>query len=350
MKQIYPLRLIRYVVAIAILCLAVFGLHVFFHSKTLPTYEAPMTPVRVTKPEIGTIEKSIVFSGHVEADAMIPVVPLVQGTLLDYFIEEGSKVEKDQVLAKIDDEVFKSQLAQAKAAYLAYESSYKRVSELNKIGAATDQELDTLTAQRDASKAQLELAELQLSYSEVKAPVSGTVLKNMKHKGDIATNTAPMAVIADLDKLEVNLQIPEKYFALFNEEKREMEITITRPTDGATSTAHIISVAPYIDGKSKTFALKLGIDNPELFRPGMYIKASIVYDKLENSYILPQKLRKPEGSMYAVVDGKALYINENIEFENNEYFLVPKGYENSLFIVDGQNTVLDGESVSILED
>lgn len=350
MRQNYPVKITKYVVAIALLCIAVFGLQMFFSSRKLPTYEAPNTPVRAQKPEIGTIEKNIVFSGHVEADAMIPVVPLVQGTLLEYYIEEGSKVEKDQVLAKIDDDAFKSQRAQANAAYLAYENTYKRVAELNKIGAATDQELDSVTAQRDASKAQLELADLQLSYSSVKAPVSGTVLKSLKHKGDIATNTAPMAIIADLDKLEVNLQIPEKYFSLFNEEEREMEITITRPTDGASSKAHIISIAPYIDGESKTFALKLGIDTPSLFRPGMYIKAYITYDKMENVYILSQKVRKPDGSMYAVVDGKASYINKEIEFENNEYFLVPKGYEDVSFITEGQNNVLDGESVTVLED
>lgn len=350
MKKHNPFKLVKYIVFMALLCASVYGLQMFFDSKTTPTYEAPTTPVRVMKPEVGSIEKSIRFSGHVEADAMIPVVPLVQGTILDYFIEEGSYVHKDQVLAKIDDEAFKSQVAQAKAAALAYESSYKRVKELNSIGAATDQELDTITAQRDASKAQLDLANLQLSYSLVKAPVSGTVLKNLKHKGDIATNTSPMAVIADLEKLEVNLQIPEKYFSLFNEERKNMEIRITRPTDGAFSTAHIISIAPYIDGESKTFALKLGIDDPSLFRPGMYIKAEIVYDRMEDAYILPQSVRKPDGSMYSVVDGKARYINEKIEFENSASFLVPEGMEDSLFIYDGQNSVLDGEDVKVLED
>ncbi len=350
MSKFHPLKLVKYIVSIALLCAAVYGLQVFFDSKHTPTYEAPETPVRVMKPQVGSIEKSIRFSGHIEADAMIPVVPLVQGTILDYYIEEGSYVHKDQVLAKIDDEAFKSQVAQAKAAALAYESSYKRVKELNRIGAATDQELDSITAQRDASQAQLDLANLQLSYSLVKAPVSGTVLKNMKHKGDIATNTAPMAVIADLDRLEVNLQVPEKYFALFNESSNSMEITVTRPTDGVSSSAHIISIAPYIDGQSKTFAMKLGLDEPKFFRPGMYIKAEIIYDKVQDALILPQSVRKPDGAMYAVVDGKAKFIDADIEFENTESFLVPEGYEDALFIYDGQNSVLDGEAVKVLED
>ncbi len=342
-------RLLKYIIFFIIVAASLYGLNVFFSSRTRATYTPPLTPVTVTRAEKGNIEKGITFSSYIEASAMIPVVPFVSGTIEEYMIEAGDRVEKDQVLAVIDREAFYQQMLQARAQYLAYESAYGRVKELSALGAATAQDLDTVTAQRDAAAAQLELANLQLSYTEVKAPVAGTVLQAPQSKGDIASDRAPVAVIADLDDLVVNVSVPEKYYTVLNERKDNLIFTVTRDGDGASSPATLVSIAPFIDAATKTFKVKVRVDDPSLFTPGMYVKTEIIYERAEDITILSQSLRKSDGSLYALEDGKAKYVEFTPEIENDLYFQVPAGYEDALIIDEGHNGVLDGEEVRVME-
>ena len=97
---------------------------------------------------------------------MIPVVPFVSGTIMEYPIKSGMQINKGDLIAKIDDEPYKQQMLQAKAAYLGYQSTFERVENLYKANAATQQNYDSAKAQRDAAKAQYDLAILQMSKND----------------------------------------------------------------------------------------------------------------------------------------------------------------------------------------
>ena len=116
-------------------------------SETLPA-------VVIQKPVRQNLDESITITGYVEAKTMIPVVPFVNGTIMEYPAKAGDFVTKDTVLAKIDDQPFRQTMLQAQAAYLASRSTFDRVSSLYRAGAATQQNYDTAKAQFDASKAQ----------------------------------------------------------------------------------------------------------------------------------------------------------------------------------------------------
>lgn len=344
-------RILKYLIFVVLVALVIYGLSLFFASRKTIEYIAPTAPVYVTKAERGSINRFATFSGYIESDATIPIVPLVNGIIREYNIKAGDYVEKDQVLAVIDKEAYRNQYLQAEAAYLGYENAYKRIVELEKLKAVTSQDLDTAKAQRDAAKAQMDLAELQLSYTDVKASASGTVLIATQTVGDIGNTQTPIAVIADLDSLVVNLNVSEKYYSLFNSLKDALKVIVTRPSDGLEVSATIVSIAPYIDPQTKTFAMKLSLDESLDFRPGMYIKATVVYETQDDILILPQSLRKADGSYYAVEDGKAKFAGAATEIEDENYFKISDEFdENTLFISSGQNTVLSGEPVSVLTE
>ena len=172
----------KYVIFVLLVVLAVVGLKMFFDSRTVETYTQPPRSVVVTRAQERDIASSATFSAYVMSETMVPVVPFVSGTIESYVIKAGDRVVKDQVLAVIDKDPYELQLAQAQAAASAYESSYDRLVRLSESGAATQQELDTVRSQRDAAQAQLELAQLQLSYTDVKAGVSGTVIPSSCRK------------------------------------------------------------------------------------------------------------------------------------------------------------------------
>ena len=164
-------KLLRYL--LFIFAAVIFVILTVLVTRKKPVAEKPeaLPAVVLQKPVNGSLVESVIISGYVEANAMIPVVPFVSGTITEYPARAGDFVEKDTLLAKIDDAPFRQQLIQAEAAYFAAKSTFDRLENLYKSGATTQQNYDSAKAQADASKAQYDLAQLQVDYTEVRAPV-----------------------------------------------------------------------------------------------------------------------------------------------------------------------------------
>ena len=349
-------RVLKYLIALVVIALAFFAVAWFYSTREVETYTSPLTPVEVMKPEVRNIRESYTVTGYIEAEAMVPVVPFVSGTITEYYAENDMIVKKDQVLAVIDTEPYELQVKQAEAAYLAYEATFERVSALYEKGAATKQNYDEVKAQRDAGKAQYELSQLQLSYCYVDSPVDGTILMSSGAVGSIGTSDSPIAVIANLDNLIVNVTVPEKYYHKINSNKESLKINVVRRTgeEEYSTTATLVSVSPYIDPTTKTFKVKVRLSGDvSLFRPGMRVSVEIVYNE-EEVLSLPQSIKKLDGSVYIVnedADGnyRAGYLELPTLLEDDNFFQVDEKYRDVEFIYRGQTMVLDGEIVNVTE-
>ena len=349
-------RVLKYLIALVVIALAFFAVAWFYSTREVETYTSPLTPVEVMKPEVRNIRESYTVTGYIEAEAMVPVVPFVSGTITEYYAENDMSVKKDQVLAVIDTEPYELQVKQAEAAYLAYEATFERVSALYEKGAATKQNYDEVKAQRDAGKAQYELSQLQLSYCYVDSPVDGTILMSSGAVGSIGTSDSPIAVIANLDNLIVNVTVPEKYYHKINSNKESLKINVVRRAgdEEYTTTATLVSVSPYIDPTTKTFKVKVRLTGDvSLFRPGMMVSVEIIYNE-EDVLSLPQSIKKLDGSVYIVnedADGnyRAGYLELPTLLEDDNFFQVAENYRAVAFIYRGQTMVLDGEIVNVTE-
>lgn len=351
-------KLLRYLLFVVFV--AAFVLSTVLVTRKKPVAEKPdaLPAVVLQKPVNGTLVESVTISGYVEANAMIPVVPFVSGTITEYPARAGDFVEKDTLLAKIDDAPFRQQLIQAEAAYFAAKSTFDRIENLYKSGATTQQNYDSAKAQADATKAQYDLAHLQVDYTEVRAPVDGTILIADQAVGGVGTQTQPVAVLADLTNQVVRLKVPEKYFDLFNLERESLLVTVTRPAEknmyeDAVTTATIENIAPYVSPDSKNFIVVCKLDEPgNRFRPGMFVKVQVAYKTYENVPLVSLKARKMDGSFYVYDEATStVKFVEADDFpvdENN--FIVPEKYRDSYIVMDGQNFVFDGQKVRVFED
>jgi len=329
-------------------------------TRKKPVAEKPDTvpAVIIEKPVIGTLLESVTISGYVEASAMIPVVPFVSGTIKEYPARAGDFVEKDTLLAKIDDAPFRQQMLQAQAAYFAAQSTFDRINNLYKSGATTQQNYDSAKAQADASKAQYDLAKLQVDYTEVRAPVDGTILIADQAVGSIGNQSQPVAVLADLTNQVVRLKVPEKYFDLFTLERDKLTVKVTRPAeknmyDDAVTSATIENIAPYVSPESKNFIVVCHLDEPgDRFRPGMFVKVQVAYKTYENVPLISLQARKMDGSFYVYDEETSTvkYVEPQTLPIDEKYFIVPEEYRDSYIVMDGQNFVFDGQKVRIFED
>ncbi len=360
-KSLTPLKnnkLLRYLLFVVVAVIFVLLTVLVTRKKPVAQKADALPAVVLQKPVNGTLVESVTISGYVEANAMIPVVPFVSGTITEYPARAGDFVEKDTLLAKIDDAPFRQQLIQAEAAYFAAKSTFDRIENLYKSGATTQQNYDSAKAQADATKAQYDLAHLQVDYTEVRAPVDGTILIADQAVGGVGTQTQPVAVLADLTNQVVRLKVPEKYFDLFNLERESLVVTVTRPAEknmyeDAVTTATIENIAPYVSPDSKNFIVVCKLDEPgNRFRPGMFVKVQVAYKTYENVPLVSLKARKMDGSFYVYDEATStVKFVEADDFpvdENN--FIVPEQYRNSYIVMDGQNFVFDGQKVRVFED
>lgn len=345
------------ILSCAALVVALIVIIFLLRGKKSSEYVAPTPSVTIAKPTIGSVEQSITISGYVEAKAMIPVVPFVSGTITDYPVKAGDYVEKDTILAKIDDAPYRQQFLQAEAAYTGYKSTYERIENLFKSGATTQQNYDSAKAQFDAAKAQYDLAKLQMDYTLVKAPVSGTVLIADQAVGSIGTTTQPLTVLADINDLVVRLKVPEKYFDLFLIKRDQIKIKVIRPGikgmyEDAVTSATIENIAPYISPESKNFQVVCHLETPgDRFKPGMFIKVETIYDTFENVPVMPVTTQKLDKSCYIYFEDTdtVKYIDMKEAASDGKNFVVPNEYANCFFVTDGQNSVFDGQKVRVIE-
>ena len=333
------------------------------NKKTVEQKVETLPVVVIQKPVRQNLVESISISGYIEAKSMIPVVPFVSGTITEYPVSVGDYVEKNQLLAKIDDKPFRQQMIQAEAAYFAAKSTYDRVESLYKAGATTQQNYDTTRAQYDANKAQYDLAKLQLGYTEVCSPISGTVLVADQAVGDIGNQQSPVAIVADLNNLVVRLKVPEKYFDLFVSEKENLSVKITRPAEknlfeDAVSPAIIENIAPYVSPQNKTFEVVCRLtQNSERFKPGMFVKVQIAYKTYENVPVMPLNAKKLDGSFY-IYDEESQTVHFQMPDEKTSIssvndginFIVDEQFADSYFVIDGQNFVFDGQKVRLFDE
>lgn len=333
------------------------------NKKTVEQKIETLPVVVIQKPVKQNLVESISISGYIEAKSMIPVVPFVSGTITEYPVSVGDYVEKNQLLAKIDDKPFRQQMIQAEAAYFAAKSTYDRVESLYKAGATTQQNYDTTRAQYDANKAQYDLAKLQLGYTEVCSPISGTVLVADQAVGDIGNQQSPVAIVADLNNLVVRLKVPEKYFDLFVSEKENLSVKITRPAEknlfeDAVSPAIIENIAPYVSPQNKTFEVVCRLtQNSERFKPGMFVKVQIAYKTYENVPVIPLNAKKMDGSFY-IYDEESQTVHFQMPDKQTSIssvndginFIVDEQFADSYFVIDGQNFVFDGQKVRLFDE
>jgi RND family efflux transporter MFP subunit len=190
-------------------------------------YVAPPPPkVTVANPVQQQVTKYLEATGYTAAVNSANLVARVQGFLTALGYKDGDQVKKGTVLFTIEPEPYRLKLEQAKAAEQGAqatvkqtEADYQRQSELVTRQAASKAAFDNALANRDSaqakllqSKADTQQAEINLGYTEVKAPFDGIVTARQVSVGELVGSGQPtvLATIVQLQPIYVNFTISEQ--------------------------------------------------------------------------------------------------------------------------------------------
>ena len=184
--------------------------------------EPPTLPV--SKPIQRQVMDFVDFTGRTDASQAVDIRPRVTGYLMRTGFKEGSEVKKDQVLFEIDPRPYEAQLKQAESQVALNEASlklaqttYARDLPLAAKGAVTQQELDQDKAAVDeadarlkASKASLDVYNLNLAFTKVLSPMDGQTSRYYLKAGNLVNQDQTLlTTIVSLNPIEVYFEMDE---------------------------------------------------------------------------------------------------------------------------------------------
>lgn len=149
------------------------------------------------------------LSGEIQM-AQVDVAFKVPGTISHRYFSEGMTVKKDQLLAELNNETYFTQQKIAKANEDAAKWGLEELkASLKKAGTTNKNLLEKTQAQLDAASANRELADYQLSYTKLNAPLNGVILAAYKEEGEVVAAGAPVFSIGDTERLFLRAYLSE---------------------------------------------------------------------------------------------------------------------------------------------
>jgi membrane fusion protein (multidrug efflux system) len=283
-------------------------------------------------------------------------------------------------LYSIDDNPFRlnvsreeSILSEANVNLVNAENELGRIEPLVAINAISKRDLDAATARRDASidavraaEANLNLAKLSLSYSQIRAPISGIIGKTKAKEGEYvgkSPNPVILNTISKIDSIVVEFFLNEKdyitFYKQFIQDGEEGVNLVRHPlelylADGEKFpyTGKITFLDRNVDPSTGTILIQSIFPNPDgLIRPGQFARVKTVVDLLEQALLVPQRSVVELQGFYNVfaVGDDGLVTKKRVEIleDSQGMFVIKSGLvKGEKILLEGLMTVQSGQKVT----
>lgn len=264
-----------------------------------PATEASITkpdgkPVPVTTVTREDLARNITFNAEMKPFQEADLHAKISGYLKRIDVDIGDQVKAGQVIAKLDIDEFKDDLARASAAYHDAKLDYDRISAVIKKrpGLLAQEEVDKAYATYEMAKANQQKAKTMLDYADITVPFDGVVTKRYADHGTLiqagvnsSTQATPVVHIADNTHLRIVFPVPESLVPYI---KIGTPAQVTVSSTGQKLESKIARIAGKIDSSTRTMETEVDIDNPGMrITPGMYASVDVDIERHDAVLALP---------------------------------------------------------------
>ena len=307
-------------------------------------------PVEVERVARRAIAASYANTATLEPRAESQVVAKTSGVALEVMAEEGQTVRAGQPLVRLDADRARLQAAQSGAQLRKLEANYARARQLEAQQMVSANDLDQLRFDVENARAVNRLADLELSYTTVVAPISGVIASRDIKPGNFVQINSPIFRIVDSSRLEATLNVPER------------EIAKLKPGQGVELTADALPgkrfagtvdrVSPVVDTGTGTFRVVAAFAGDGELQPGMFTRLSINYDQRADALVIPRVALLEDGgepALYVVRDGTASRVVVKLGYADGGWIEVREGLkEGDAVVVAGKAALREGSAVQVI--
>jgi membrane fusion protein, multidrug efflux system len=268
------------------------------------------TPVSAIVAQPGDLEVTLRASTNLRAREQVEVIPKQAGIVAAIMVEEGVRVREGQVLAQLDDAEWRLQLQQSEARASSALDAVERARALQELELVSAQEVERLASEARVTEAEVGLARLRVENAQIRAPIAGTVTHRYIERGQQVNTASPAFGLADLDRLQAQLAIPER------EAHRVQVGQIARIIlqEGAPPVARgeVERIRPVVDAASGTVQVTVTVPSGSAdvaLRPGQFVNVDVVTETLTDRITLPRTAVLVDGAaprVFLVNDGQAM--------------------------------------------
>jgi len=248
----------------------------------------PPMPVEVAVAKSETVIDEIQATGTVESVQSIELRPEADGRLVQIYVREGSVVGRGAPLFKIDDQALRAQVARAEAERDLAQQALTRTRQLLQQNATSASELERAEATARSTQASLDLLQLSLTRTTVRAPFGGVAGRRLVSLGDYVTPQRPLISLQTYNPQRAVFQVPERFADRVGNGQRVQFTVAALP--GKTFTGVVDFVDPVVQLPGRTVLVKASVPNPRReLQAGMFIEASLATSTRPNAVVVPEE-------------------------------------------------------------
>ena len=199
--------------------------------------------------------------GYAEPFKTITISSGEPGVIAEMLVEEGARVKKTQVLARLDIATLQADLDIAKAEAKLQTTRLKLLEDLSAAKRSTPEELERARTELTIKDAQMRKIEAQIETRTLRSPVDGIVTEIKRDPSEAISAANPhVLTVVQVDKLIVNLFLPPDRAATLS---RGAMVNLQLLDEQATAPARVEFVSPVTDSASGTVRVKFVIENAD---------------------------------------------------------------------------------------
>ena len=260
-------------------------------------------PVEALLVKTETISNAIEVTGTILPNEVTEIRPEISGRLVYLNLREGGVVRKGELLAKIFDGDLQAQLKKLKVQLQIANKTEERQRELLKINGISQQDYDLSLLAVNNLLADIELTEVNIARTEIRAPYNGRIGLKRVSPGAYISPANILTTISEIDRLRLEFSVPEKYSS---ELSTGLEIRFNVEGSGNQYNAIVSARESSVDQTTRNLTVRADIRGADKFLvPGSFAKVRIILGRDDRAIMIPTQSIIPvaRGKQIVVLNG-----------------------------------------------
>lgn len=274
----------------------------------VPPVAPPVKEVQVEVLKVAprNLVEDFTLPGSLEAWQDLLLAAEIAGPVEEVLVEEGAAIHQGDELVRIDTLTLQAGQESARSEYELRKKTEDRLARLHAEQLVSTQEYDNAVSALRIAAANLRTADIMLEKAQLVSPLDGLLERRFVEPGEYVGAGDPLVRVVRIDKLKINVDVPEKDISFMKPGDRVVIEGTTTQGWGYDSLEGRISHAGYVGAaQTRTYPVRIEIDNPRgALRPGMIVRTRFVRRNLDQVLTVP---------LYAVVErdgGKYLFLRD----------------------------------------
>jgi len=311
--------------------------------------QAPLVRVRPSRAEQHAVID--LLRGRTAANRLVEIKSETDGRLAELAVEDGSLVKAGDVIAKLSPGDRPARLAEARALLAQRKVEYDADKKLSQKGFRAETQLAASQAELEAAEAAVKIAEVELSYTTIRAPFDGVIDSRLVEIGDFIDRGEALAQLVELDPMLIVTQVNER-------DIRRLSVGApgkARLMGGETVTGTIRHISAVADQATRTFRVELEVPNPDRrISDGMTAEIALPLSEIAAHHVSPAVLTLAENGEIGVkavdAESRVAFHAVNIVDTDNQGIWISGLPEEITLITVGQEYVSTGEAVRAVQE